>query len=233
MDEHAVSAVLFDLDSTLCVHPTPRADALAAAFERAGVDPFCSLSDLRQAVESYGETASMPYRIYKCCGDLAEAAGHDRETGIAVAAALRMERHSTDAELAPGARQLLERLDGDHSLALITNGGPDTQDLKLDALGIADYFETIVLAGFETPSKPDPAPFERALQSVDARPENAVYVGNSLDHDIAGAHAAGLDAVWVRNGHDAPDQHDPEYVVDELTELRPPPWESIGPRTNR
>lgn len=54
-----VSAVLFDLDSTLCTHPTS------------------------------GETA------------LADAAGHDRETGIA--AALRVERPSRGVERTSGA----------------------------------------------------------------------------------------------------------------------------------
>jgi len=223
MDE---SAVLFDLDSTLCTHPTSRADALTAAFERAGVEPFCSLAELTAAVEALGETASMPYRTYRACERLAVENGLDEDEGVAVAAALRVERPSDGVELAAGATRLLDHLDNEHRLGLVTNGGPDTQDRKLAALGIADRFDEVVLAGFDTASKPDPEPFERALDGLDATADGAVFVGNSLDHDVAGAHAAGLDAVWVRPAPSAAaNGHAPEYVVDDLTELCPPPWE--------
>lgn len=223
MDE---SVVLFDLDSTLCTHPTSRAEALTAAFDRAGVEPFCSLAELAETVETLGETASMPYRTYRACERLAVENGRDPADGVAVAAALRVERPSDGVKLAAGATQLLDHLDGDHRLGLVTNGGPDTQDRKLAALGIADRFDEIVLAGFDTPSKPDPAPFERALDGLDATADEAVFVGNSLAHDVAGAHAAGLDAVWVRPSPSATaDGHAPEHVVDDLRELCPPPWE--------
>lgn len=221
-----VSAVLFDLDSTLCTHPTARSDALAAAFERAGVEPFCTLTELREAVERIGETASMPYRTYRACAELAADAGLERETGVAVAAALQAERPSRGAELTAGAERVLSRLQEQYALALVTNGGPDTQDPKLDALGIADYFEAVVLAGFDTASKPAPEPFERALGSLDVEPSETVHVGNSLAHDVAGAHAVGLEAVWVRPSPSATaNGHTPAWTVDALPELLPPPWE--------
>lgn len=221
-----VSAVLFDLDSTLCTHPTTRSEALDAAFDRVGVEPFCTLAELRDAVEAIGETASMPYRTYRACAELAAAAGLDRETGVAVAAALRAERPSRGAELTAGAERVLSRFDERYTLALVTNGGPDSQDPKLEALGIADYFDAVVLAGFDTASKPDPEPFEHALGSLGADRSGAVYVGNSLAHDVAGAHAAGLDAVWVRPSPSATaNGHEPAWTVDTLPELLPPPWE--------
>lgn len=226
MTRTSVSAVLFDLDSTLCEHPVSRADALDAAFRRAGVDPFFSMAEFRREIESFGETVSMPYRTYRCCERLAAEAGRDPEVGVAVAAALQVERRHADATLSPGAETVLDRLGEQYPLALVTNGGPDTQVQKIDALGIADYFDEIVLAGFDAPSKPDPEPFQRAVENLGTAPVRSIYVGNSLNHDVAGAHAAGLDAVWVR-GDQSTDAvtHAPEYVVESVSELLPPPWE--------
>ncbi|WP_407934071.1 hypothetical protein [Halocatena halophila] len=45
----------------------------------------------------------------------------------------------------------------------MTNGGLDTQDAKIESLGISDYFEVTVLAGVEIPPKPAPEPFEYAF----------------------------------------------------------------------
>jgi len=45
--------------------------------------------------------------------------------------------------------------------------------------------------------KPHPAPFRRALDAVDATPERSVYVGDSLEADVAGANDRGMTSVWV------------------------------------
>lgn len=83
----------------------------------------------------------------------------------------------------------------------MTNGDPDTQEPNLASLGIADHFETVVLAGFDTASEPDPEPFERARRARHrAR-------GGGLGPAVA----------------DGPPS-DAEYVVDALTELVSPPW---------
>lgn len=226
MSDSALSAVMFDLDSTLCVQPTSRSDALEAAFRRIDVEPFFSLEELKRRTDDYGHSASLPYRYYRCCEELAEEKGRDPEVGVAVAAAIHAERHESNVEFTPGARQALDRLDERYRLGLVTNGGPDTQVQKIEALGIGNHFEVIVLAGVETPPKPDPAPFRYALDQLGVAPEETVYVGNSLQHDIKGAHTVGMNAVWVRDGReDGVEGHRPEYVVDSMNELIPVPWE--------
>jgi HAD superfamily hydrolase (TIGR01662 family) len=45
--------------------------------------------------------------------------------------------------------------------------------------------------------KPHPSIFESALRQVSARPEEAVMVGDSLEHDIEGARRLGMRAVLV------------------------------------
>jgi putative hydrolase of the HAD superfamily len=48
-------------------------------------------------------------------------------------------------------------------------------------------------------SKPDPRIFEHACTLACVKPAEAVFVGDRLDVDIAGAKAAGMRAVWFNH----------------------------------
>jgi len=100
------------------------------------------------------------------------------------------------------------------------------QRRKLAELDFAHAFETVVHAGHDAPAKPDPAPFHRALTDLDASPERAVHVGNSLDTDVPGARAAGVRVAWLANGDDVGADFDPrpDYRLDSLRDLLEPPW---------
>jgi len=71
------------------------------------------------------------------------------------------------------------------------------QDPKLESLGIEPYLDTVVYAGHDLPAKPDPEPFERALEALDVPSDRAVYVGNNYETDVLGAAAADLPSVFV------------------------------------
>lgn len=82
-------------------------------------------------------------------------------------------------------------------LGLVTNGAPDTQRSKLQALGIEPYFDAIVVSGELGMAKPDPRVFEAALEQLDVEAGTACHVGDNLHTDVAGANAAGLLSVWL------------------------------------
>ena len=99
----------------------------------------------------------------------------------------------------------LEDLAVDHVLGLVTNGASCLQREKLAESGLAHHFAAVAVSGEIGVGKPDPAIFAHVLEALDADPAEAVMVGNSLDHDVAGARAAGIRAVWVnRFGHERP-----------------------------
>ena len=99
----------------------------------------------------------------------------------------------------------LEDLAADHVLGLVTNGASCLQREKLAASGLAGRFAAVTVSGEVGVGKPDPAIFAHALEALDADAADAVMVGNSLAHDVAGARAAGIRAVWVnRFGHERP-----------------------------
>jgi len=73
----------------------------------------------------------------------------------------------------------------------------------LDGLGIADFFDPVVISTRAGYAKPAAEIFTQALAYHDLRPGEALHVGDSLQADIVGAEAAGLTAVLVdRQGKD-------------------------------
>jgi putative hydrolase of the HAD superfamily len=81
-------------------------------------------------------------------------------------------------------------------LAVITNGATKWQQQKLDSLGITSLFDSVLISEAEGLRKPDRAIFERALERLSVRAEEAMFVGDNPEADIAGARAAGLVSVW-------------------------------------
>ena len=219
-----MDAVLFDLDDTLCVYRRHGRELLAEAFATVGVDPVFTIEDYYAIFDDHaGEADTIDSLREACFETLADEAGADPSLGRAVARAFAAERDHRDVDFLDGAAEALDALAADHRIGLVTNGAPGMQAQKLDALGIRDAFETVVHGGYDAPAKPSPEPFFAALDALEVPPDRAVHVGNSLESDVAGAKAAGVGAVWLRNGESAGDAV-PDYTVDSLAELVDPPW---------
>lgn len=102
------------------------------------------------------------------------------------------------AVLEAGAQEVPAVLSSRYRLGVISNGYADTQRPRLAAAGLTDYFETIAVSGELGWAKPDTRIFAHALAALDVPPAAALYVGDSLSHDLAGAVAAGLDFCLYR-----------------------------------
>lgn len=214
-----IEAVLFDIDGTICKYERTTADLLPVAFERAGVEPFFSYQEYVDRYEAFlDESEDVDHHREMCFVDIAREKGRDPDLAREVARAYATERDHTRVQWLNGAQELLERLESEFRLAAITNGGPEMQSKKLQTLGV-DCFETVVHAGYDAPSKPDPKPFELALSTVETTPDRAIYVGNSLDADVAGAHNAGLRAAWLADGETTDPTPTPEYVLESPSDL--------------
>src|SRR5262245_51074790 len=100
---------------------------------------------------------------------------------------------------------LLETLhDRKLRLAVVANHWPEPARLvrrELEELGVADRVDRIVLSGEVGVRKPAPAIFENALAQLGLDPLEAVFVGDRLVDDIAGAAGVGMStvqALWFR-----------------------------------
>jgi putative hydrolase of the HAD superfamily len=75
----------------------------------------------------------------------------------------------------------------------------------LERVGLADVIDGVVSSAAVGAAKPAPAIFEAALALVGGAAGDALHVGDNLEEDVAGAHAAGVAAVWLnRAGGAAP-----------------------------
>ncbi|MEZ5216684.1 MAG: YjjG family noncanonical pyrimidine nucleotidase [Ilumatobacteraceae bacterium] len=101
-------------------------------------------------------------------------------------------------ELYPGARELLDDLARRGiTMALVTNGLSEVQRARIERLELDRYFTAVTISAEAGISKPDPAFFLQTMDALGSPSSTAtVVVGDSQSADVAGAHAAGLDACW-------------------------------------
>lgn len=102
-------------------------------------------------------------------------------------------------------------------LALITNGGSMTQREKLNAFGIDEWFDAVVISGEIGVAKPDAAAFRLALDQLVVEPESVWHVGDDLKTDVAGARAAGITAVWLNRRGLVRRESDPQADLEILS----------------
>jgi putative hydrolase of the HAD superfamily len=94
---------------------------------------------------------------------------------------------------------------GGARLAVVSNWDVSLHDV-LERTELRALVDVVVVSAELGAAKPDPAIFHAALERVGITAQEAIHVGDSVEHDVAGALAAGLEAVLVaRNGAQAPD----------------------------
>jgi HAD superfamily hydrolase (TIGR01549 family) len=107
----------------------------------------------------------------------------------------------TGVELIPGARELLDALrERGLPLGLVVDGAVDENWIARVRLGLEGRFDAIAISEDVGAEKPDPRPYERALDELGVAPDErgrVVMVGNRLERDVRGARALGLIAVWL------------------------------------
>ena len=126
----------------------------------------------------------------------------------------------------PGVRPFADAVEVLHTLrsaglrtGLLTNAMMPMRmrDAELRAYGLLDYLDVRLTAGDIGKFKPHPEVFRVILQRLGVSPANAIFVGDSPQHDVAGAQAVGMRAIWVRRADAVlTDSIKPNAVVDSL-----------------
>lgn len=191
-----ITTVIFDLDDTLF----DEIDFCRSGF-RAAAEHIATLSD------AYSPEAVFDV-IWTCfvrgdCGSTFDVAL--AELGIPVEPPLihklveLYRTHPPTLTLPGESRDTLEQLKDEYTLGLLTDGFLPTQRLKVQALGIEHYFKAIMYTeelGREH-WKPSPLGFQRLLETLDARPEQSVYVADNETKDFIAPNRLGLLTVQV------------------------------------
>jgi putative hydrolase of the HAD superfamily len=93
---------------------------------------------------------------------------------------------------------MLYRLKTNASLSLLTNGSVEMQSNKIEASGLANCFEKIVISGAFGVHKPNLKIFERAMAS-EVNKDKTFMIGDDLVRDVLPALALGLNAIWINS----------------------------------
>ncbi|PGO33047.1 HAD family hydrolase [Bacillus cereus] len=114
--------------------------------------------------------------------------------------------------------ELLQRLTQQNiKIGIITNGFTDFQMNNLRALNIHTYTNTILVSEAEGIKKPHRKIFERALQNLNVKAEECLYVGDHPENDVLGSEQVGILGVWKRDSFWGDFEH--SRVVDDLLEV--------------
>ena len=119
------------------------------------------------------------------------------------AKALQLYRyHIPDISLYSGVLDLLQRLAGCKKLGMITDGRPEGQWAKIEALRITPYFEKIIVTdelGGPEFRKPNEIAFRLMQQALDIPFPKMVYIGDNTKKDFIAPLALGMKAIYYKN----------------------------------
>lgn len=125
----------------------------------------------------------------------------------------------TKTKLISGAREVLEYLQEDYQLHIITNGFEESQNKKLKHADLSRYFKTVTISEHVGKQKPHPLVFEIALKNAKSNLNHGTYIGDNLEADVKGAINAGWKAFWLTkdtNGYTNPNCE----AIKDLRDLR-------------
>jgi len=192
-------ALLFDFGGTLDAEGVPWKDRFFEAARQEGLE--VPQPEFDQAF--YGATDSLEGRIPASAG-FGETV---ERIAAGLASRLRREgdllrrigdRFTNDSrrQLAESA-SILSRLSDRYRLGIVSNFYGNLQAV-LDEAGLSSSISVAVDSTLAGCKKPEPRIFRAALDVLRVEPAEAVFVGDSLRRDMAGARAMGMRHVWLR-----------------------------------
>jgi len=201
----APRAVLLDAFGTLLELEPPTPRLRAALREHAGVEVSLPEAEraLRAEIAFYrlhhdeGRDAVSLRELRERCTAVLRAAlpasVRSKPLGPLTAALLDALRFRAFPEVPVTLRALRE---GGARLVVVSNWDVSLPEALAQA-GIAGLVDGVVSSAEVGAAKPDPEIFRRALALAGASAEEALHVGDSLELDVEGARAAGIEAVLV------------------------------------
>jgi putative hydrolase of the HAD superfamily len=206
-----VDAVCFDLDDTLCAYWDAVHIGLERAFELHGPAGV----PVEKCIHAWARTFRVfapslrkegwfgtylklggPTRTEQMRLTLLEL-GHDDLERAASLSSSYLEERDKALKLFDDAAEVLQTLGGRYPLGLITNGPADIQRMEIETLGIAHFFQTILIEGELGQGKPHASVFRLAEKNLGSAAERSLMIGNSYAYDVLPAMEFGWHGIWI------------------------------------
>jgi 2-haloalkanoic acid dehalogenase type II len=135
---------------------------------------------------------------------------------------LQWQLHQRDFALRDGVVETLSELRerGLH-VGIVSNIDEDQLRHLMELTGLERYFDSLLSSEQAQSCKPDAGIFAEAIRRAGCRPAEALFVGDTLSADVAGANQAGLRSVllWHRDDREPPEEPKPHYVIREIPDV--------------
>ncbi len=189
---NGIKACLFDMDGTII-------DSMwmwrNIDIEFLGSRGIALPDNLQKAIEgkSFMETA----QYFKETFGLKET---PQELG-AIWNEMAMDKYRHEVPLKPGVMEFLKELRRrDLRLGIATSNSRELAECCLEALGIMDYFDTVITGGHVTAGKPAPDIYLKCAAEVNVVP-NDCLVFEDIIYGIMAGHNAGMKVCAVKDGY--------------------------------
>ena len=91
---------------------------------------------------------------------------------------------------------------------------------EMEAAGLKSLFEFAIYSSDTTYRKPHPSIFELAIESLNMKPEEILFVGDNICVDVVGAKNVGMKSAWINRGRKNISTGDePDYELYSLEDL--------------
>jgi len=212
-----LKAITFDLDNTLIDFMKLKkyaSYAAAKAMVKAGL--HMNAQQCKKELYDFYLTDIEGDKVFE---NFLSAKGQNTE--IILAAAINAYRMAKQKHLKPyhNVPKTLRKLKQKGlKLAIVSDAPKLKACLRLDALGIIDYFDVVV--GFEDTQhhKDSGLPFRKALQILHVNPSEVMHVGDWPERDILGAAKQGMITCWAKYGSDQKTAH-ADFKIDTFEDL--------------
>lgn len=226
MSDRKYDVILLDVDGTLLDFNRSEAWGMAKVLEAWGFKPTPELLELYHQVNNAAWAAFERGEVTKeklVCGRFVDFFGRLGKTvdGREVESFYRSLLDQS-AILIEGAAEVCAYLKERYDLYVVTNGTSTTQYKRLAASGLDRYMKDIFVSEDAGSQKPQKEYFDYCFSRIPgADPSRMLLVGDSLQSDIKGGNAAGIDTCWFNPGG-LPGQEGiwVDYEIRELGELR-------------
>ena len=187
-----LKAVIFDLDGTLTNSDKVHFQVFQRLFAERGISLDRAL--YRQKVSGRQNAAILADFLPDLSETEVEAFSADKEAAF---------RDAAKGNLTPlaGLPELLAQLESQElPVAVVTNAPPENADFMLKELGLSDTFSPVVISEELPRGKPDPLPYQTALDKLSIAAEEAIAFEDSAA-GIRSAVGAGIKTIGVMTTH--------------------------------
>jgi putative hydrolase of the HAD superfamily len=124
-------------------------------------------------------------------------------------------------ELYPDVKLILDKLKTRFPMAVVSDGQSAWALPELQATGLDDYFNPVIISGDYGFRKPDPRLYKAALDGINAKPNEVLFVGNDMYRDVFGAGEIGMKTIFFfsNQGRQQMEGVKPDYIIYRFSEL--------------